>query len=380
MGKLCSVRFPHIAHADLPIKFPPPNPRKPDMKVSSTLDRSLATDATTRLLALLADGAERTLPALAVTAGMQIMEVKDGLQRLANAGFSLSDRDSTRFCLDTPFEPINEARILEILERANCAVAVQATAFLDSTNAALLRAARQSQLSSTPHALVAEVQTHGRGRLGKPWITSPGKALTFSLASMLPLGIDKLSGISLVCGLALRTALMRENFQSMLKWPNDILFRGHKLAGILVEAHAINSRSCVVVIGIGLNVRRDPRLATHIAGPSLAPTSLEDMLEDRFSGIPFAPAHLNRDRLLAGILIALCQHLSEFASQGFAPFVEYWNLAHAWAGRRLTWTDASNKSVSGVALAVDASGHLLVEVNGKTERILNGEISLLRPS
>ncbi len=267
-----------------------------------------------------------------------------------------------------------------MLARASCAVTVEVVPSLDSTNAELLRAARQARLHGTPHALVAEIQTQGRGRLGKPWITSPGKALTFSLASRLPLRIDQLSGLSLVCGLGVRTALIQENFLTMLKWPNDILFQEHKLSGILIETHAIDNSSCIVVIGIGLNIRRDPHLKTLMVGHALAPISLEDMLEDRFSGAHFAPAHLNRDRLLARILIALCEHINEFATQGFAPFVERWNLAHAWAGRQLSWIDASNKSVTGIAIAVDTTGHLLVNVSGKTEHIFNGEISLLRPT
>ena len=100
---------------------------------------------------------------------------------------------------------------------------------IDSTNSELTRRARAGQCD--PVLLVAERQNAGRGRLGKPWHSGTGDALTFSLG--LPLAPRDWSGLSLVVGLVLAQRL---GHGIAIKWPNDVLYAGAKICGILIEA------------------------------------------------------------------------------------------------------------------------------------------------
>ncbi|MFM8865947.1 MAG: biotin--[acetyl-CoA-carboxylase] ligase, partial [Limnohabitans sp.] len=132
---------------------------------------------------------------------------------------------------------------------------------IDSSNTELLRRARAGR--TEPTLLVAERQTAGRGRLGRPWQSAVGDSLTFSLG--LPYAPQQWSGLSLAVGLSLAEALHPD---IGLKWPNDLWLHERKLGGILIEAATSGERSQLVV-GVGLNIR--PRPAE---GLSTAPAAL----------------------------------------------------------------------------------------------------------
>jgi BirA family biotin operon repressor/biotin-[acetyl-CoA-carboxylase] ligase len=162
-----------------------------------------------------------------------------------------------------------------------------------STNEDLLAAARSG--ASEGAVLVAERQTRGRGRRGRSWVSQPGAALTFSVL-LRPARVPRqaLGWLPLLTGVALARALRAgTGVDVALKWPNDVLAGGAKLAGILAE-----QAGEAVVVGIGINVsaRQDE---LPLGGPtslasttSLAPTSLA--LHDASS--------TDRAALLAGIL------------------------------------------------------------------------------
>ncbi|MGI9025796.1 MAG: biotin--[acetyl-CoA-carboxylase] ligase, partial [Burkholderiaceae bacterium] len=101
-----------------------------------------------------------------------------------------------------------------------------------STNSDLLDEARSGRTFSRPAVLAAEIQTEGRGRLGRRWQSALGASLTASYALRVARRLAELEGITLVCGLAVRDALARHGLRVDLKWPNDVLVDGRKLAGI----------------------------------------------------------------------------------------------------------------------------------------------------
>ena len=131
-------------------------------------------------------------------------------------------------------------------------VVVEAVAEIDSTNSELMRRARAGR--TAPTLLVAELQTAGRGRLGRGWQSGDGErggALAFSLG--LPLVPCDWSGLSLAVGLAVAESLHPD---IRLKWPNDLWWQGRKLAGILVETAGTGQPGTgrYAVIGIGVNI------------------------------------------------------------------------------------------------------------------------------
>ena len=126
---------------------------------------------------------------------------------------------------------------------------------LESTNDAAVAAARRGEPSGT--VVVADSQTRGRGRLGRQWDSPPGLNVYFSGLVRPAWPPSDLPPLSLVAAVAICEALAPvANISPTVKWPNDVLVNGRKLAGILVELSADTTRIAHVVIGVGLNVNQ----------------------------------------------------------------------------------------------------------------------------
>ncbi|MBK1684134.1 biotin--[acetyl-CoA-carboxylase] ligase [Rhodoferax fermentans] len=233
---------------------------------------------------------------------------------------------------------------------------------IDSTNAELMRRLRAGV--EDPVLLIAEHQTAGRGRMARPWHSSPGAAGsagpgTLMLSLGLPLAPKDWSGLSLAVGWSLANSLHPE---IRLKWPNDLWWQGRKLAGILIETantrQAALSGSRYVVIGIGLNIQRP-----EVAGLSTEPAGLAEL-------VPGISAML----ALTQILPPLVQTLRAFEQQGFAAFQARFNARDALAQTPVTLSDGQH----GVAMGVDPVGALLLQTGQGLQRVTSAEVSVRR--
>ncbi len=231
-----------------------------------------------------------------------------------------------------------------------------------STNSALLDAPPPDD--GRLHVLVADRQTAGRGRRGRQWLSWDGASLTFSVLWRFPLGAPAPAGLSLVAGLALARALEQLGVAGLqLKWPNDVLVHGDKLAGILVDLVAGRARTAAAVIGIGLNLRL-PADATIPAQGGV--TDLARALE---APLP-APA-----AVLAAILTELHRLLDTFATAGFPALRGAWAQRNAFA--ELPVCISGEKDVRhGICAGVDDDGALLLRTADGIERVLAGDVSL----
>lgn len=260
-----------------------------------------------------------------------------------------------------PPMPLDTHRLVDLLGPLAGRFDVDCLASIDSTNSELLRRAAAPAGS----VLVAERQTAGRGRRGRPWLAQPGDALTFSLLWRFA-DPQILSGLSLAVGVAIARALEKLGVSSArLKWPNDILLADGKLAGVLIELQA-DGRGMRAVIGIGINRRLPPAEALP---PGLVAASLADVL----------PELPTQELLLATLLIALTEVLDPFAREGFAAFQDEWQIRHAWNKRPVRVLFDDGRSLAGTCLGVAADGALLLEGAHGIERLLSGDLSL-RPA
>jgi len=255
---------------------------------------------------------------------------------------------------------------------------VEARADVDSTNTRLVEQARGQQgpdaAGPWPCLLVAEAQTAGRGRLGRPWASTPGRSLTFSLS--LPLAPAGFGGLSLVVGLALAEALDPAGPGDAaprigLKWPNDLWLldrsaangTGRKLGGVLVETVAVGGHR-VVVVGVGLNIAK-PVLPPDAPAPEHGLGTLAEI-----------DAQLDAPAALARVALPLVQALQRFEREGFAPFVPAWNRRDLLAGRALALTGAAD-ALQGVGAGVDGDGALRLRgADGTVHRVVSGEVSV----
>jgi BirA family biotin operon repressor/biotin-[acetyl-CoA-carboxylase] ligase len=237
-------------------------------------------------------------------------------------------------------------------------VAVEVVGETGSTNADLL--ARTAQLRG-PLLLVAENQTAGRGRAGRSWLSAAGGSLTFSLAWKFTGPLQRLAGLPLAVGVALAEALAAMDVQVQLKWPNDVLKDGDKLAGILIETQSGADGGTWAVIGIGLNL--------------LMPDQLEAQIGRAVAAAPWL-AQMDRDVLMAALLDGLALNLREFETAGFAAFSSRWNQLHAYRGATVTIIDRGVTLHQGVAAGVDDAGCLLLDTDQGRIAIVAGDVSL----
>jgi BirA family biotin operon repressor/biotin-[acetyl-CoA-carboxylase] ligase len=234
---------------------------------------------------------------------------------------------------------------------------------VDSTNTRLLDLAALGQAHRT--VLLAEWQETGRGRRGRQWLAPLGGGLTFSLLWRFNRPLAELSGLSLAVGLGLARAAVALGARGVaVKWPNDVLHQGAKLAGILVEVQGDALGPGTAVIGVGLNVHLPEPERQFIDQPV---TDLTSILGD-------AP---ERNTLLCGVLAELGAVLEHFDQDGFAALRADWEALHAYQGREVSLS-GGREPVHGRVLGVDPDGALLLDTATGPRRVLSGEMSLRR--
>jgi len=211
--------------------------------------------------------------------------------------------------------------------------------------------------------VVADEQTTGRGRLGRTWFTPPKTALAFSLI-LRPTPAEKphLSRTVGLAALALADAMQMLSLDPQIKWPNDILLNGQKLAGILVETTWLEDKVQCIVIGMGVNIAKGAVPDTGLLNfPAI---SLEDVL----GHAPDRAATLHA--ILANI-IALRPHL------GTDAFISSWEKKLAYYGKQVQVEMGGGESVSGMVIGLESDGSLKLRGNdGKSISVRFGDVRL----
>jgi BirA family transcriptional regulator, biotin operon repressor / biotin---[acetyl-CoA-carboxylase] ligase len=221
-----------------------------------------------QVLRLLAGGDFRSGTALAQAIGVSRASVWNAVQEIEAAGLEVYRVRGRGYRLPRALSMLDAAQLQQWLGDT-APFNVEILDEVESTNTLL----QQRAQAGAPHAsvLAAEWQRTGRGRLNRPWHAAVGGALTFSVLWRFSQGAAALAGLSLAVGLALVRAL--ETFGASgvgLKWPNDVLWRGRKIAGILIEMQGEALGPSAVVVGAGINVRLSPALNTRMSKPFLA--------------------------------------------------------------------------------------------------------------
>ncbi len=318
-------------------------------------------DKTFELLAALADGRAHSGADLARAAGVSRAAIWARVQRLQALGLEILAVPGKGYRLAQAFEFLDEATIRSQLSAvANAAIpALTCLEVTDSTNERLLQQATTGTVHG--HAMFAEYQSAGRGRRGDVWVAPPGSGLCVSLGWRFDAPPATMSALGLAVGIAVARAVDDLGLGGVrLKWPNDVLYEGRKLAGILIEMRAEHGGPSTVVIGIGLNVHIPPNVRAGISQPVV----------DLHEALGRAPA---RNLIAARLLEALTVRLADFARSGFAPLAAAWSHYDGLAGRCVQ-LELPGRTVVGVARGVDPTGMLLIEHEGRVEAFLSGHV------
>jgi BirA family biotin operon repressor/biotin-[acetyl-CoA-carboxylase] ligase len=199
---------------------------------------------------------------------------------------------------------------------------------------------------------VADVQTAGRGRLGRTWEAPPGTAVLCSIL-LKPPRDRKLPQLALVAGVAIAEAIEDlTRLAARIKWPNDVMLRGRKVAGILAEA-----REGAVVLGIGVNVNQTDAALPPGAVSLLSATS----------------RRWDRASVLDALLAALEARYSAWVAGGLGAVFEGLAKRDFLRGRQVSVNGAT-----GTALTIDGEGRLEIEFEGREVRAIeSGEVVLV---
>lgn len=202
--------------------------------------------------------------------------------------------------------------------------------------------------------LAAREQTAGKGRLGRTWVSPPGAALLVSVLVPVRVDQDRLGLVPLAAGLAVRDLLTAElppqsAAELQLKWPNDVLLGGRKVAGILSQHVEARGADHLIVVGVGINLTQDEPQLAGLHATSLAQWSAQLPL-----GAPVPDATLGR--LAEALSVQLRARTADLTSTA-AQFAAASDLI----GKKVTATLNGGEQLTGTATGIDPAGALLID-------------------
>jgi BirA family biotin operon repressor/biotin-[acetyl-CoA-carboxylase] ligase len=232
---------------------------------------------------------------------------------------------------------------------------------LNSTNAKAYELAING--AEEGEVVITESQTKGKGRLGRSWFSPPLLNLYLSVILRPPLPPHQASLITLMAAVATAEAIEKcSRLRPLIKWPNDILLNGRKVAGLLNEIKSETDRIHFVILGIGVNIniagRMFPKEIRAIA------TSLKEETERKVS----------RKAFLASLLQALEKWYTVFLKEGRTVILKSWREWAQIKGRHIKMT-SFGETIAGKAIDVDTEGALIIETRrGERKRVVAGDV------
>ncbi|HJU61766.1 MAG TPA: biotin--[acetyl-CoA-carboxylase] ligase [Candidatus Binatia bacterium] len=236
---------------------------------------------------------------------------------------------------------------------------------VDSTNSHARRLAEQK--APEGEVVIAESQTHGRGRLGRPWVSPPYVNLYLSVILRPTLPPIDAPQITLMAAVALAESLAAfiPVFPA-IKWPNDILAGGRKLAGILTESACHGERVDFVILGIGVNINYPVE-------------SMPDALRQRATSmIGLTGASVSRESVVRRLIQGLDRCYGELEEMGFQALAPRWEARFELRGKKVR-VEMTDRIIMGTARGIDRDGALVLEDGrGELQRVVAGEVVPVR--
>jgi len=284
------------------------------------------------------------------------------IKRLRHYGIGIESVKGKGYRLEEPCFLLNKNIIHEQLTtKMDQSLQLTICESVDSTNSYL----RQLPIDDNTHVCIAEHQTQGKGRLHRRWLTPFGKNIAFSMRYRFQQDISLLAGISLVCAIAVKNTLSTFGLSEKikLKWPNDLLCDGKKIAGILIDVFAESHGSCFAVIGIGINVNMLACEDIHYSWTSLRQETNKI---------------INRNTVCTTLIQELLTQITRFEKDGFDPFIDAWMSCDYLYNQMVTLNNHGTQ-VSGIANGINNQGHLLIKQDsGTVKSFTSGDVNLVR--
>lgn len=317
------------------------------------------------LLQRLANGEALSGEALAEQLGVTRAAIWKQIAALRALGLPIEARTGSGYRLPWAIELLDAKAITTALPTASPApvhVHVHVHWELDSTqNELARRAAHAPDLA----CVLAETQNAGRGRRGRGWHCPPGMGITLSVLKRFESGPAALSGLSIAMGVCAVQAIQNiANAPGLqLKWPNDLVVGGRKLAGILIEVDGEYDGPCTARVGLGLNLRLTPELQAQLDQPAT------DLASQCAGALP------DRNLLAARLIHHLRGGLLRFEREGLTPFAGDFARLDCLHGQPLTLHGAQGAQ-HGKGCGIDERGALRVEIKGQILSVYSDKVSV----
>lgn len=315
------------------------------------------------LLRLLADGKFHSGVELGKILGISRASVCHVIHALEKLGVDIYAVSGKGYRLAEPYELLDVDLIREVLSPEVDARVPGIEVHLDltSTNDYLL--ARAASGLPAGWVCFAEYQSKGRGRRGRTWISPFGGNLCVSVLWRFSSSAAVANGLSPALGLAVAEALHAAAVPNVgVKWPNDVVWQGKKLAGVLLDMAGESTGPCYVVAGVGINVA--------MSGPAA------DTIDQPWTDVQrITSAPVSRNHLAGTVLENVVATMHEFESNGFGRMATRWRARDVFAGKRAE-LQLPSESIHGTVEGIDDRGALLFERAGRTLSFTTGELSL----
>ncbi|KAF5282919.1 hypothetical protein FQR65_LT14119 [Abscondita terminalis] len=265
------------------------------------------------------------------------------LKQILDPSINLEVVNGTNYRISGGLELLNASWINKELGKTQQLLSqLEVLTLIDSTNNYLLN--KTEYIGN--YAVFAEQQTTGRGQFKRTWYSNFGKNIALSLLWQISNPLNKLDGLTLAVGIAVVKALEQYGLKKIrLKWPNDIVYEGKKLAGILIESRSLEQKINKLVIGIGLNLYNP---STHYFTKDQAITSI------------FSLQNLPPKR-------------NQLAAKGLSYFLQDWQRLDNLTGKLITIQNQAN-AIEGIAKGINTEGQLCVLIKNKLQYFNSGEI------
>lgn len=318
------------------------------------------------ILKQLADGKFHSGEALATHFGVTRATIWNAIQHAQSLGIEVFSVRGRGYKLPQPIDFLDEKQVLQAIGEQRAWFKLEILDEVPSTNTHLMQQAAKGAAHVT--CVAAHVQSKGRGRRGRTWVSALGSSLTFSLLWRFQCSAAALSGLSLAVGVALIRALTSLGVNNaQLKWPNDVLIGNKKLAGILIDLHGDMDGPSAAVIGVGVNLHLPENVLKNIDQPATDLTS---------ASMDAASSQIDQNKLLGVILKNMADVLSDFEQNGFLGVRDEWLRYHAYQNKSVRMLLHDGRNVDGTVSGVADDGILLVETALGLQRFSAGEISL----
>lgn len=317
-------------------------------------------DSDLALLQRLSDGRFHSGEAVARDLGISRSAVWKRVAKLCGSGVEVYAVKGKGYRLPDPVEWLDAGRIRQ-------GTADDVSGHITGLEVFFRTASTNDYLRSRKDAhgrvVLTEFQTAGKGRRGSRWISPPGSGICLSLGWRFDPAPASPMLLSLLSGAAVLRALHRYGVSGAgLKWPNDIVYAGRKLGGILIESAGQVAGPIDTVLGVGINLRLSKKARAAID------QSAADIAE---TGAPLPP----RNELAAEMINALVRMLLAVASGNHAEYVHEWRKHDTGRGKDARLR-LPGREIRGRIVDIDPTGMLIMQINGKLQKFSSGELNL----